>query len=510
MISSSNDRLFGEAQWVMSGNVLSRTVSVLGIVLTNLILFTGSVNAQIELQHRRYLIDFGAGTSPTNFSGWNNMTNPATGARLLQMIDTKGNRTQLSLQILKDSFNGYGGQSGGTNSEGHQGVALEYPASACEDSFFSYQDGGTMELYNLDTTRFYTIKIFASRQAADDRVGTYLIDGKLYTLNAANNITKTITAHLVRPSVLGSIPITFGVAKGSTFGYINVMEISEASYPDADIPTLQAAFNEKEVSLTWTKPENPVNGYVIERRLHHEDQYQVLAKVSSGITKFVDHKISRGSTYTYRVAAITKLGQSPYSREAVIRCDDLRASRRFLIDLGSPTHTTTLPGWNNLRNSSAGIRLPLQTQTGKLSDVSIQVVKAPHNNYGGAGNQFNTQGYDGVILDYPASACVDSHYAYGSGGRYRLTGLDTARHYNITLLASRWEESNDKHTVFSINGTQKMVNASMNKTKTVTFYDVKPSADGVITLDFGVAPGSMFGYLNVIDIVELGASRQGQ
>ncbi len=58
-----------------------------------------------------------------------------------------------------------------------------------------------------------------------------------------------------------------------------------------------------------------------------------------------------------------------------------------------------------------------------------------------------------------------------------------------------------RKAVFTINGQQQVLETTNNTTQTVVFTNVAP-ASGSITIDFTVAAGSQFAYLNVLDITE--------
>jgi len=65
--------------------------------------------------------------------------------------------------------------------------------------------------------------------------------------------------------------------------------------------------------------------------------------------------------------------------------------------------------------------------------------------------------------------------------------------------ACRWADS--RKGAFTINGQQQFLEAANNTTQTIVFAGVVPTS-GAITIDFTVAPGATFSYINVLDVTE--------
>lgn len=277
------------------------------------------------------------------------------------------------------------------------------------------------------------------------------------------------------------------------------MDITETSTPGITAPDNLSA---SDGVLTWADNSSNEQGFKIERRLSSENLFEVVGEVGPNITGYTDANVFPGS-YEYRVYSFNATEESAYSNQFnLLVTEQVQGDRRFLIDFGDPAIPTSVSGWNNVNNSMTGTTVNLVTSQDNSSLVDILIVKSAANGYDGTGNQYNSGGYNGSVLDYPVSACIDSHYAYTSGGTYKMTGLNPDKYYTIRIFGSRDAVAADRNGTYTFNGKQMILDAAGNDSETVVFHYLKPTAQGELTLDFGVAPGSVFGYLSVMDITE--------
>ncbi|MEM8566152.1 MAG: SGNH/GDSL hydrolase family protein, partial [Bacteroidota bacterium] len=209
-------------------------------------------NAPPEIM-RTYLIDLGDPSNPT-IGNWNNVTGRQdTGVRIDYLQSTDGNGSNISFVVVDEADNGYG-LGEGFNPEGYNGVTLGYPVTACSDSYFSRPGGGIYELSGLQSYMTYGIKLFGSRASGTGgRVGTYTINGITQTLDALNNSATFITFDQLQADASGKIILDFDVAAGSSFGYINVLELTEQGVPPIAAPDSLVAIltNSLEMTLSW-------------------------------------------------------------------------------------------------------------------------------------------------------------------------------------------------------------------------------------------------------------------
>jgi len=235
-----------------------------------------------------FLIDFGGGN--TTFNGpspddpdyyWNNVTTTVgtsdTGV-LPDLITTDNTTTTVGLAMIA-RFNG--ANENGTTAA----PAGLFPVDATRDSLF-----GNTEIFNnlvnifpkfkltgLDPELGYTLTFYASRTGVgDNRTTGYTVEGAttgFAALNAANNITNTVTVPGIRPTVDREITISLAPTaannNGNHFTYLGVLKIQPVLVPAQFLPPVISAGR---ITLEWTGggvlesaptvlgPWNPVDG----------------------------------------------------------------------------------------------------------------------------------------------------------------------------------------------------------------------------------------------------------
>lgn len=188
------------------------------------------------------LIDFGNELSPLP---WNNITNPHSG-NSNNLINANGFETSIDITVI-DSFN-YINNSGTEMSD----PGLNLPATATRDNFYGntelfqnqLQPTAGIELSDLDISKAYSLTIFASRIATDNRETAYEIIGNtsdvLY-LDVSSN-TDMVVNHTLFPAADGTIKIiaTAGPNNDNSNGffYLGSMKVH---YPEE--PTGTANLN---------------------------------------------------------------------------------------------------------------------------------------------------------------------------------------------------------------------------------------------------------------------------
>ncbi len=158
-------------------------------------------------QNDTVMIDFGSTLSPLP---WNNIISPISG-QITNLLNSKGSQTGYSLKVV-DAFSG-------VNSNGTQNphAAIGFPASATMDNFYGntvlfnnkIEPTGGIEFSGLDISKQYSVVIFASRIASDNRQTCFDIQGQSFhqlCLNPSNNTSYTISDSLY-PASDGTINI---------------------------------------------------------------------------------------------------------------------------------------------------------------------------------------------------------------------------------------------------------------------------------------------------------------
>lgn len=189
-------------------------------------------------QNDLILVDFGNTPSP---APWNNLSNPKDG-QIDQLTNSYGILTDISLTVT-DSFSYIN-----TNGTQMPNPDLGILSSASEDSFFGnavtfsndLQPTAAIQFSNLDIAKEYTLTIFSSRVANDNRETQYELSGLINDtayLDVADNIDSVVVFSTF-PAIDGTIEIkaTTGPNNNNAFGfyYLGALKIE---YPADSIPT---------------------------------------------------------------------------------------------------------------------------------------------------------------------------------------------------------------------------------------------------------------------------------
>jgi poly(3-hydroxybutyrate) depolymerase len=166
------------------------------------------------------------------------------------------------------------------------------------------------------------------------------------------------------------------------------------------------------------------------------------------------------------------------------------------FDFGTTNYLTTAAGWNNLTNLTSGLIDSAVNTAGNPVGVRLQM----------------TQGFEGsndfgVVSSalYPDTAQRDSMYVSSSHlpAQLLVSGLNPAQFYDFIFFGSR-DATDNRTTVYTINGVSVSLNAAGNTNQTVALNNVKPDAQGRITVSVAAGTGASFGYLNVLTITTAG------
>ncbi|MEM7549576.1 MAG: hypothetical protein AAF363_07875 [Bacteroidota bacterium] len=285
--------------------------------------FSSEVNATVEDtdpgtgEQRTFLIDLGNPTNTTS-GNWNNLgIKQNDGVTVSGLIDDKGLISSIGFTVVKDASEGFGN---GYNNAGYAGEALGYPVTANSDSYFSQGAGGTYKLTGLDNGKTYDLVIFASRAGSGNRVGTYTINGVTQTLDALNNSTNTISFIDLQPDDNNEIILDFGVEAGSSFGYLNVLEVIEKpSQATINAPSnLTAVASPGQVVLSWADNSDNETGFEIRRSTTENDTNDPFVTVAVNATQFIDYTVDPSTLYYYQVRSTDGQVLSSYTDEVSV------------------------------------------------------------------------------------------------------------------------------------------------------------------------------------------------
>ncbi|SFT87621.1 Lysophospholipase L1 [Lishizhenia tianjinensis] len=184
-------------------------------------------------QTERISIDFGGAHSPFP---WNNINDASSGS-VNGLMNNFGFATTINLSIT-NAFTG-------VNTSGTQtpNSSLGIPSNASGDSFFGnmvdfngqLQPTATIEFDNLDVAKEYTLTIFASRLATDNRETEYVLSGVSVDtayLNPTNN-TVNMVSFTMYPDANGvlNLSLTAGPNNDNANGfyYLGALQMEYAS-----------------------------------------------------------------------------------------------------------------------------------------------------------------------------------------------------------------------------------------------------------------------------------------
>ncbi|MEQ9438327.1 MAG: LamG-like jellyroll fold domain-containing protein [Cyclobacteriaceae bacterium] len=253
-------------------------------------------------------------------NGWNNTTgHPQQGDSYPNLTDINGNTTNFSLAI-SSNWNANGSNVLGTNTGNNSGI---YPDNVLRSSYWTNNGVRTITIGGLDNTLRYNLTFFGSRASNDDRRTTYRIGSESVTLNAASNISQTVTISNVSPEN-NTITFTMESAGASSYGYLNALVIEEkynTGNPPAAPTQLAAALNTSAggVNITWNDVAFDELGYKVYKAADEAGPFEEIADIGQAdATSYLDTDVSPNNTYYYQVSAYSTNGESERTETAMI------------------------------------------------------------------------------------------------------------------------------------------------------------------------------------------------
>ncbi len=194
----------------------------------------------------RVLINLAGGntvSSPdVNGRYWNNITSNATNKNASTdgfvfgstIIDTDGNDTALTFEMVTAVDGNYGDQAGRNQGGGTNATVGDYVSPAGLDSWFTYpaadQVGGVWEVGGVDDQMTLKIKLWGSRAATGTRsidVATQPDFSDSQSFVSDNNVDPDQNSEFTISGVSSQKLYIRSTAGGSDFGYISVIDIEE-------------------------------------------------------------------------------------------------------------------------------------------------------------------------------------------------------------------------------------------------------------------------------------------
>lgn len=225
---------------------------------------------------QRVLIDAGMSNNVTGSPDqwgkyWNNMTDGRAGLRISNAVDINNLPATVKLEVVRPLGSTAAYDNNMRAGDGVQASGNQYPVSAANDHVFAHSSvtNGEWRFYDLDPLRTYTIKFWGSRNASGARFlqvkRTDETTWKEY--NASLNTNYDSAAYFTFTGRT-EVSFNFRVKSGSSFSYINVIDITSVpvlvtgkginlqpenkpGLPDLNLITIRPNPGSGQLTLNW-------------------------------------------------------------------------------------------------------------------------------------------------------------------------------------------------------------------------------------------------------------------
>ncbi len=430
-------------------------------------------------------------SSPTP---WNNMQLSSASAGSSIALNDEYNRATSIQVTLVNSWGGI--NTLGVNTGDDSGI---YPDNVMRSSYYT-QTSQTVEVSGLSQDSLYNFTFFGSRgSVTDSRPTNYIINGAMVTLNAGSNSSNTIKLNSIAPDLNGTINIIIQPGSGSTYGYLNAMEIS--GYLDDGIPSSPSDFqvfasSKTSIGLSWTDNSSNETGFEIYRSFQPNDNFVLLQTTAANVTSYENTGLSANTAYYYKVRAVNETGISLYT-------DIEGASTLYhsiYVNFTTDTSPTTPAIWNNTSEEPIDgydfTVANLRDDSGNNTGINMEFSGQPNFDF----NTLGTVTGDNSGI-YPDEVLMECYYVDAKSAPVTLKGLNINFKYNLIFFGSRSASTTNRTTAYTADGETVILDANANTTETVQINGLSPNLFGEITFEVSNINGtSTFGYLNAIVI----------
>jgi len=222
--------------------------------------------------------------------GWNNTNSKCEEHKKINnLIDSKGNPTNISMQIL-DGW--YGQDSNGMYEDGKY-----IPKDVMRTFYFVKDDTAQIKFLNLDPDMLYDFMFFASRASKGARTTYYQINQRKVRLNASYNVSDSVVLNDIKPNENGEVNIKVYKDLLSWWGYLNAIKINAKEDINANrvlSDTLVNNENQQHLShqevYSFEIYPNPVENFINVRFTGLKvDEAQVIIRDKEGNVLFDEH-----------------------------------------------------------------------------------------------------------------------------------------------------------------------------------------------------------------------------
>ena len=193
------------------------------------------------------------------------------------------------------------------------------------------------------------------------------------------------------------------------------------------------------------------------------------------------------------------------SKTFTIIVNDVNPNQKIYLNFNTNNAVGVSGPWNNLnKNPAANLVIkPFTDATGAITTAGLQVLSSWQTVSATAtGATGATTGNNSGV--YPDSVSKTFWYSNTATQTYKLTGLDTAYNYNLTFFGSRGGVTDNRTSVYTVNGINSVsLNAAGNTKNTVTIAKVKPNTDSSFSITQATGTGAVFSYINAMVIEKI-------
>ena len=421
---------------------------------------------------------------------WNNIgPYPIAGTSFTTINDDSNTPTGITLTFT----NGFQGvvQSGMQPVEG-SGIypnvimrSAEYESSTNKD---------TILLSGLSTSKLYNFVFFNSHDDGLNGTTNFSIGTQTVTLNATDNITKTVQLNGISPDATGKVYIIVSKATGADYAFISSLIIQSyaSTYSNIAPANLRTTtITRNSIGLQWQDKAYSETGYQIWRATDSSGSYILLTTVAANSTSYNDSNLTANKTYYYAVRAAFGSSYSNFSNAVSASTYGYKVYINYTYNNYAPlpwNNTDVLPvsgyTWSNFFD-----------EKGNYTNTGMQLNTSWAGLYSAGVNPLNNSGI------YPDSVMIDSYGLYpGQTASLQITGLNVGMKYDFTFFSSS-TALGDVNVAYVINGVTTLLNASLNVNGTETIYGVTPDNYGNVTISLAAGtPTSQFGLLGALVI----------
>ncbi|HYJ64804.1 MAG TPA: T9SS type A sorting domain-containing protein, partial [Parafilimonas sp.] len=350
-----------------------------------------------------------------------------------------------------------------------------------------------IQITGLNTTKKYNFVFFNSHDDGLNCLTNFTINGQTVSLNATYNIDKTVQLNGVSPDASGNVTISVAKAAGMDYAFISSLIIQSYTPGTFLGPTDLRIINPTRTSLSlqWADRADSETNYEI-WRANDGGSFSLLTTVGANVTSYTDANLTLNKTYYYQVRAKKTGGVfSPYSNVAggTTYASAIYVNFTVSSDAGTPWNNTDAPPqsgfiWNNFYDETSAPTSVGMVETGTFAGLYSAGITTGNNS--------------GI---FPDKVMIDSYGLFpGQSATMKVTGLNLTQNYDFTFFASS-NAYGDVNVAYTVNGKTCLLNTSLNKTGTVTLYNIIPDNNGEVTIT--IAPGtsaSQFGLIGALII----------